>query len=300
MLELSYYRLTFEAIQPIHSPGFQGSKWRSILMRALYQAVCFNKQARHCSECIAFNQCGYPYMFETPQTQGHDFLQRPHPYVVQTDRLAPCYYQVGDTVTLHLTLMGRAANFLPFMLYGLNQVCLGKTQDNKANLQLKQADILDGSKWQRIWQDDELLTTIKKPDLNELPPKHLHLRFYSPLRIVANNQLLFDFQLPALMDALIRRLRLIKQYYMQQTEQDGYDEAKQDVALTTEPQLTWYDTLRFSKRQQSKQPMGGLVGDVHLTVPDQTLRQALVVGQYLGIGKNTTMGLGQYQLIHNE
>ena len=56
---------------------------------------------------------------------------------------------------------------------------------------------------------------------------------------------------------------------------------------------------RNSSRQNRKIELFGLIGDISLTADTDTLNRLLPLlwlGQYLHVGKNTTLGLGQYQL----
>jgi hypothetical protein len=69
--------------------------------------------------------------------------------------------------------------------------------------------------------------------------------------------------------------------------------------LTDRQELHWFDWIRYSSRQQQSMTLGGVLGRWTLQGDTDTLAQIrpwLWLGQWLHVGKNATMGLGQYQL----
>jgi len=69
--------------------------------------------------------------------------------------------------------------------------------------------------------------------------------------------------------------------------------------LTDSQTLHWFDWTRYSSRQQQPMTLGGVLGRWTLQGDPDTLAQIrpwLWLGQWLHVGKNTTMGLGQYQI----
>ena len=81
---------------------------------------------------------------------------------------------------------------------------------------------------------------------------------------------------------------------------DSYHRFKEDIeTLSIAVDIVVNHVPRRSNRQQRKMQLYGLQGNLHLTGDHQTLSRllpALQLGERLHIGKNTTMGLGQYRL----
>ena len=75
-------------------------------------------QAPVCDGCLLLNRCAYPYMFETPPPHMPEalrkrFHQAPRPYVFQV----PSVYRGEPTLSLGLVLVGRAIDYLPYIMY---------------------------------------------------------------------------------------------------------------------------------------------------------------------------------------
>jgi hypothetical protein len=60
--------------------------------------------------------------------------------------------------------------------------------------------------------------------------------------------------------------------------------------------LHWRDDARYSARQAKETPLGGVMGTWELKGELTPLLPWLWLGQWLHLGKGTTMGMGQYSL----
>jgi CRISPR/Cas system endoribonuclease Cas6 (RAMP superfamily) len=62
--------------------------------------------------------------------------------------------------------------------------------------------------------------------------------------------------------------------------------------------VEWQDWTRYSSRQRTRMQMGGIVGSAELDTAgmDSEGWAGLWLGQWLHIGKQTSMGLGHYRL----
>jgi hypothetical protein len=69
-------------------------------------------------------------------------------------------------------------------------------------------------------------------------------------------------------------------------------------ARTLRADLRWHEQQRFSGRQKERLKAGGIVGSFDADLGDGAGRLApwLELGQWVGAGKGTSMGLGQYRV----
>ncbi len=65
----------------------------------------------------------------------------------------------------------------------------------------------------------------------------------------------------------------------------------------TRRRLHWYDWQRYSNRQKSKVPMGGIVGSFVLNDLHPDFWPYLWLGQSIHAGKGASMGMGRYRLL---
>ena len=132
----------------------------------------------------------------------------------------------------------------------------------------------------------------------QLSRQAVRLRFLTPLRLVVDGDLCTDPQFYILARNLLRRLGNLVSFHCGQ-EADFPVGPLLDVAETvrlTERRTRWYDWERYSKRQDKRMKLGGLVGELtyegHLT----EFLPLLVLGSWVNLGKGTSFGLGRYRL----
>lgn len=139
-------------------------------------------------------------------------------------------------------------------------------------------------------------------------PVQLTLKFLTPFRHQQNNRIISQ---PDKLDSTIfiaslyNRIRLCQDNHSP-TEiwdigYDSYHDFKDDLAsLDITINVVANHVARRSSRQQRKMALYGLQGDIYLLGDPKTITRllpALLLGERLHLGKNTTMGLGQYQLM---
>ena len=135
----------------------------------------------------------------------------------------------------------------------------------------------------------------------------LTMHFLTPFRYQQNNRIVShpeSLDSTTFIASLYNRIRLCQDNHSPKHHweigYDSYHHFKEDIeTLTIAVDITANHVSRRSNRQQRKMQLYGLQGDIHLTGDRHTLHRllpALQLGERLHIGKNTTMGLGQYQL----
>ena len=176
-------------------------------------------------------------------------------------------------------------------------------------------------------QDDDKAVITHSPSLSEpsnisntasnnslvsnTQQRQLTLRFLTPFRYQQNNQIIYRperLDSVALVASLYNRIQLCQLNHAADTPwqlgYDNYHDFRADIAsLEVQADVYANHVPRRSNRQQRKIELYGLQGDIHLSGAPPTLLRllpALILGQRLHIGKNTTMGLGQYQLLLND
>lgn len=136
----------------------------------------------------------------------------------------------------------------------------------------------------------------------------LTMQFLTPFRYQQNNRIVSHpdhLDSVTFIASLYNRIRLCQDnHHPNQSWDIGYDSYhhfKQDIeSLTIAVDVAANHVPRRSNRQQRKMQLYGLQGEIHLSGDAQTIARlmpALRLGEKLHIGKNTTMGLGQYQLL---
>ncbi|HEX9442178.1 MAG TPA: CRISPR system precrRNA processing endoribonuclease RAMP protein Cas6, partial [Roseiflexaceae bacterium] len=131
-----------------------------------------------------------------------------------------------------------------------------------------------------------------------LPTDRLTLQFHTPLRLIEGDRLVKRFDPRPFVQRLSWRLDQLAVAYG-----DGAPLGDR-AALTTQlnqltladDQTSWVDVVSYSSRSHQRTPIGGLVGQVTLAGDLAPLRELLVWGSLIHVGKNAVKGDGWYTI----
>ncbi len=158
---------------------------------------------------------------------------------------------------------------------------------------------------------DNAWTTIHAPGgrLSPVParnppvplcPQSVGVRILTPLRIRRDNHLVneknFDFR--GFAGVLVRRISMLTTFFSKtplETDFAGLLKGAESVAFR-KSELRWHEWARYSSRQKSTIPMGGLVGSFMLEGELELIWPYLWLGQWTHAGRGCSMGLGRYAL----
>jgi len=132
----------------------------------------------------------------------------------------------------------------------------------------------------------------------KLSPQSVRLRFVTPLRLVVDGELCRDPQFYILARNLLRRLNNVVSFHCGKAAALPVG-PRLDVAETvrlTGRKTRWYDWERYSKRQDQRMKLGGLLGELSYEGDLTEFVPLLVLGSWVNLGKGTSFGLGRYRL----
>lgn len=306
-LHVGCYRFLFEHDPQCELVGYSGSAWRGAFGHALKRLVCVTRE-RHCPNCLLYHGCIYPYIFETPPPPSTAKMRRynaaPHPFVLEPPDMDGAH----GKQTLHplgLTLFGQANRYLPYLVHALQRAGeygLGARRLPLYLVDIQQAAPVNGSCWQSILIPDGFLEP-RPPEVPAAPPlpASLLIAIRTPLRVTREGRLVGpqEFRFADLFAGLLRRVSLLTYFHTEtplETDFKGLTALAREVPLR-QANLCWHDWTRYSSRQNTKMQMGGLVGEFGLDAAGlEPLWPYLWLGQWTHAGKNTSMGLGRYEI----
>ncbi|MCX8012141.1 MAG: CRISPR-associated protein Cas6, partial [Desulfobacterota bacterium] len=226
------YLFTCEFSEPALLPPYKGSTFRGVVGQALKKVVCVLKR-KDCSECLLQKNCVYFFVFETPRKENQFSGKKrigspPHPYVIEPPLTDKINFSSGDHFKFRLLLFGKANDYLPYLIYALDQrgeKGVGKRNNHfRGRFILK--EVLSGK--EIIYSLKEKKITAYQPEgltLNDLFPSStlrqvtgVELSLRTPLRVKFQNQLFKDndnVMLPfhILTRAMLRRIASLFTYY---------------------------------------------------------------------------------------
>ncbi len=99
---------------------------------AFRRIICALKD-KECTDCLLRQQCVYAYVFETPIPADAQIMRKytaaPHPFILEPSTNSRKSYRKGEDLSFGLTLIGRAADYLPYFIYAfeeLGRIGIGK------------------------------------------------------------------------------------------------------------------------------------------------------------------------------
>ena len=259
--------------------------------------------------CAQHQTCPYCQIFATPALPAYSlqkFNQMPHPYVIEPPALGVQQLPSGQVFGFSMVLMGHALAYLPTIVLAWERALhtglgLG-VQQVRCNLLSVQQEGANAPLWQTGQTLPPALVHIPLPPA-PLLGQQATLNLLTPLRLQHQGKpaRANDLNARSLLVTLARRYQLLLDINLgsQAPQQDFavLSDQAQSVDLTSQD-MHWLDWGRYSQRQQQEMKLGGLLGRLHLHGDLAPFSALLHLGQWLHLGKNTSFGLGGYQLTH--
>ncbi|HIE29928.1 TPA: CRISPR system precrRNA processing endoribonuclease RAMP protein Cas6 [Candidatus Poribacteria bacterium] len=325
-LRIAKFRFQLQAKDVLHlSNSNPVSTLRGACGYVFKRTVCMQKRAEdyECATCLLRTGCPYPYIFETQLPPDAEMFRGyfyvPHPFVLSLPFLSKSILKPGETLSLNLTLIGKAIDFLPYFLFvfsKLGEVGIGKGRGKYEMLSVHAVNPLEETEQsiytenEQIAYDTNLLLTYEN-FLAKLPPlqesiakagRKLIIEFQTPTRLKNRNRLVVNPEFQILIRSLLRRISSL--YYFHcggQWEIDFRELIAKATSVEYAPiDLKWVDWRRYSNRQQAQMKLGGFVGWVRYEGALDEFLLPLLIGQVLHVGKATAFGNGKYILCQEE
>lgn len=307
-MEICRLELKMTAVDKIELPEFAGSTLRGAFGNILKEACCIHPGGK-CSECMIRQRCAYTYLFESGWFFSNGDKIRsgvPQPFVIEP----PIDYEQGnvhDELKLGIILFGEGIAYLQYFITCFEEIGHRGLGKSKSGYILESVTDKFGDR--KIWERDKR-EILKKPQTRQWADyekfaiekgavKRCQINFVTPLRIKKDGHLQDQINFEMLIRALVRRWSLLHKYY--DFEEADVDMGKllpgaKEIATGT-LNLHWQELERYSRRQDQRMMLGGILGMMECEGELEQFIPWLLLGQDMHIGKNTSFGLGQYELI---
>ena len=316
-LTTHHLEFTATALTPLELDDQAGSAIRGAVVGGLWERFCANKAAPTCADCPLIPVCPVAELIAPMRAAGETGgAQRPRPYVVRPPANHARHYDPGAALSFGLGLIGPVARLFPYLVMAaqaIEQSGLGRRLSanggRRGALQLAAiaaVNPLSGAR-QPLYQRDQ--AQVQTPGLPitaadvtayaaALPSDQLTLQFHTPLRLIDGDRLVKRFDPRPFVQRLAWRLDQLAVAYG-----DGAPVCDRAALATQLADLTladdrtaWVDVVSSSARSHQRTPIGGLVGRVTLAGDLAPLRELLVWGSLIHVGKNAVKGDGWYSI----
>ena len=316
MKGMSVQHLLFE-VHPLETIVF-GNQPGTAIRGALYQAL----SASFCSEPGEpltpdhKEHCPVCWLLDRDNIQDERGQKLPRPITVEPPPLHEDIYNLNDSLSFGISLIGKAQDLMPYVLRAVQR--MGEIGLGKGRGRFKLINI---SETNPIFDVERTLIdapTVQKPTLQvtsariteaaqNLPHNHLTMDLITPLRLTAKGKLVKHADPSTFIHRLLERAQRLTQYY---SEDDAFspeawkivkDDLLQhaDILRLTYDDTDWYEVHSGSRRQGRYTPISGIVGRIRWEGELTPLLPWLLWGQSLHVGKDAVKGNGWYRILNS-
>lgn len=269
-----YHYIQVEINSNDKAPFFIGSMIRGAMGYALKKVTCINP-SYNCEGCFSQDTCLY-YSFYEVRNNIHNYRFE--------IKLNSSKFYFG------LYLFNEAIDKVPLIIRALHMTIteIGLSKKHQTyddfTIKLNGEEVFDGKIFKRLH------TSKKKFYLDSFCP-NIKIKLLTPLRIKKNNKFLRE---TVELEDILRSIYQREQELTQQTK--VYKLPYTPVYITSVKVLNYQSLIRQSNRQQRKLKMDGMVGEIAVLGLDQESYRLLKLGEIIGVGKQTVLGLGRIQV----
>jgi hypothetical protein len=288
-------------------PSFLGSTLRGGLGRGLRALYCGCQKDK--TAISGAGVCPYHFIFETRVNDNafkflRDVPSVPHPYLIETPLDERKDYKSGECLSFSIRLFGDATdyafNLIESMAYFGRQ---GVTSREVPFIIVKVLSADFGGEETLLYDGDAKVYREMPVPFHWEPPSAvrdiIRLNFLTPARLVKGRALRQDPDPELIFASIVRRIGPLLYYAEGISEAAIFADGRLPVPSTvslSSVKLEWKEWRRFSNRQSSHMLFGGVVGELTLNSVPPDFARILHFGSFIHIGKQTSFGLGRYEV----
>jgi hypothetical protein len=314
-LAIHHLRVTVEVLTYMTLGEGAGSQIRGGLYRALQMASCAAPGGyHHPDQATLCPVCWLMAREEPVATRGKDipraFTLRP-PEV--TFRATATQFRPGDQFSFGVTLFGEALHLFPYIVLALppmGQNGLGAAARGRFRVvSLTDCDLVTGATNVLLAPGERSLRGLPQYAVTAeqvrrtalaLPSDSLTLHFLTPLRLIKDRHLVKHPDLRTILARLLERLDTLQgEYGTDKSLRSPWEHltALASTCAVSHDRTEWVEVWSGSRRTETLTPISGFVGEATFTGDLAELREWLLWGECIQIGKDTVKGNGLYRVV---
>jgi CRISPR-associated endoribonuclease Cas6 len=230
----------------------------------------------------------------------------PRPFVIKPPLDEKDLYGPGDRIVFDLVLVGKAIDFLPYLLVSFKELGQRGIGAGRGRFRIRQVESLDalGGK-EGIWDEESNLVHApqKRVTLAEIQGNlsetsdSLRIHFLTPVLLKDKDQWVKPFFGP-LMRRLRDRIHALSYFYCGETlEMDFNAFGESADRIGSKPgKMEWVEETRYAKHRQIEHPLMGYQGVMEYEGDLTPFWPFLLLGEYVHVGKAVAFGQGWYRI----
>lgn len=310
-LTVHHLRFTVQAVEPLSFFEQPGSALRGGLYRALSDHFCSESSSTTSGDHVVRCPVCWLMALEDPLHQrGRDVAR---PLTIQPPERSN--YAKGERLTFGISLIGEARDLLPYVVRAVEWMGENGVGKGRGRFRLNAVH-----EYSPLWDVERLLmdgSTVNTPTLevnaariadraSALAVDRITIHFLTPTRLTADGKLMKIPDPAVTVARLIERCQNLSDHYGEQDAKASVVQWKAAAEQLTEQaarlsiayhEIAWIEAMSGSKRQGRTTPISGFTGAVRWQGELTLLREWLLWGQSLHVGKDAVKGNGWYRII---
>jgi hypothetical protein len=333
MLTVHCLEIVAETRTPIALDTYCGSAIRGAFFRAIWGRFCTNRESPTCRECPLVMACPVATLVAPLRDEAISGRDVPRPYIISPPFREPNCYQRGERFTFSISLVGSSTKLMPYVIRALQEMEksdlghrlpeLGGRRGQFTIYEIHAYHPLTGERQMLMGQGDtrpqKLHLCVTPADVakhaRQLPADHIALRFLSPTRLIFDEHLVKHPSFRVLALRLAERFQALQQAHGEESSsreegdtghqasgREQYQRWHQQIdewasaVRLIDDETHWEDVGSYSSRQRKTTPIGGFIGRASYEGDITPIRELLVWGELLHVGKNVVKGNGIYRI----
>lgn len=278
--QLQAFRLSFRAEEAVELPCLPTVVVRSVFGLALRQLTCRQPDRTACEGCSRMDRCVYVTLFEPDGIAARLGVTRgaPAPFVMAPEcptlGEGPVLLPKGGQLALRVVLIGAARAHADLAIAALRAGLARGVGRSRASLKLAEVR--------------------NEPIALAAPSNAAELDLVTPLRLTSAGKVRSRFSAEDLVQGIARRIRTLRVLYG--TGSDTVDAPGAGDWRLSFNDLRIVHVRRWSGRQKARMALPGVVGRLALRGDLAGVWPWLALGEWVQVGKGTSMGFGRYRL----
>jgi hypothetical protein len=222
---------------------------------------------------------------------------------------------MGQLFAFGLSLIGRAQDLLPYIIHAVEQMSRSGIGKGRGRFELR--EILE---WSPLYDAERTLMNgreVQSPTLYITPTRVMEvaaagrvdfvmLKLLTPLRLTSQGTLVKRAEPTVFIARLLERCQALVTHYADTPQVPAPDEWKAVLSALKQAaehvhigyeDTKWLEVFSGSRRQGRSTPISGLIGMVRWDGAVAPLREWLLWGQSLHVGKDAVKGNGWFRVI---
>lgn len=293
-------------------PPYEGSMIRGAFGRAFKESCCPFPHENG-SGCPLGDKCPYGYVFETsPPGELRGFSKNrelPRPYVFEPPENTKMEYARGERMTFGFTVVGRAAEFMPYFVFAFSK--MGETGVGRLRARYELERIvatkpLSGERAEVF--DGEVVRNRSLPTRWEdaveaargMEAERSGVEFLTPTFVKYRGRV--QPKAPAfaaLVQSLLIRLPMLSAVHCGEAWEGDFRSlvARAGEIRTVRDHTSWVSFRRHSSFKNRTEALEGVVGEARYSGATGEFLPLLKLGEISHVGKRAVFGLGRYRLL---